>query len=184
LRGFGQVLVIFDQQNPASTHPLTLNGIRSLGGLIHDAVAGARQVQPYSGPNPRLAVDADMASGLFYKPKDHAEAKSGAFADGLGCKEWVEGPLNHFRGHACAGVGDADAYIFTGLELAELLDIVRMESCIPCLDHQLSAVGHGVSRVGGEVGYRGLQLSGVNHRRPHVVFGFQHDLDVFTQGPG
>ena len=59
-----------------------------------------------------------LAAGLFGKTVDHGEAKAGAHADRLGGEEWVEGTGNDLRAHAVSGIGDEDAGIGAGLNIA------------------------------------------------------------------
>ena len=50
------------------------------------------------------ALQGDVAAGLLHETVDHAEAKPGAAAGGLGGEERLEGAALDGLGHALAGV--------------------------------------------------------------------------------
>ena len=82
---------------------------------------GARQIDRHGRALADLALDADFAVRLVGEAEDLAEAEAGALADRLGGEEGLERALAHFGGHAAAGVGDRDADIFAGADVADFI---------------------------------------------------------------
>ena len=67
-----------------------------------------------------LGVDPHLPARLPHEAVDHRQAEAGALADGLGGEERVEGPGDHLRRHAGAGIGDAEREVLPRRQVALL----------------------------------------------------------------
>ncbi len=116
-----------------------------------------RQVEADGGADAGRGVDPRLAAGLPGEAVDHGQAQARALPDRLGGEERVERLGDHVRGHAGAGVADAQRDVGSGRQLA-LLRRPPVQPHLPGLDRQPSAVRHGVARVDAQVEQRVLEL--------------------------
>ncbi len=89
-----------------------------------------------------LAIDADMAPGLFDEAMHHGEPETRAFAHGFGGEERLEHPVDDVLGDARARVGHAQQNILPLIDVAKLLRIGLVEKSIGGLDGQATAIRH------------------------------------------
>lgn len=109
-----------------------------------------------------LAVDADVAPGLFQQSVHHAEPEARAFPLRLGREERFKGTIAHFRRHPDARIADFDHRVPTGFDVWKSSCIVRIGAKCARRDPQRAALGHCVARVDHEVEYRVFELSRVD----------------------
>jgi len=80
--------LVFDEENDlVARHDGGLGGCRRGGGKL---ITSRGKIEAERGAAAGLAVDADLAAGLLHETIHHAEAETGAAADGLGGEEWLE----------------------------------------------------------------------------------------------
>jgi CHASE3 domain sensor protein len=106
------------------------------------------------------------------------KAEAGALADGLGREERLEGALHHLRRHSATGVGDADADIFAGPDVAHL---IGREGYVGRAHAHQAFAFHRVARVHREVDDRILELVRVDVDRPHVRREVDLDMDALAE---
>ncbi len=115
-----------------------------------------------------------MSTRLPGKTKGLAEAKAGPLTDRLGGEERVERLLDDLLRHAAAGIRDRNHHILSGRDVVFCrVSFVDMSVC--CLDRQLAAVRHRVTRIDGEVEHRVFELVRIG-LGPRLTKGRGQDL--------
>src|SRR4030095_14440406 len=79
-----------------------------------------RQMDLDGGPEPDLAVDADVTAGLLDETIHHAQPEARALADLLGGEERIERPRQYLRRHSGSGIADHQRDVSSGRDLASL----------------------------------------------------------------
>ena len=116
-----------------------------------------------------------MAARLLDETIHLAQAETGAVSGVLRREERVERPGERIGTHADARVGDRQRYVLAGHDFDLAGGVALVERGVGCLDGQLSAVGHRVARIDGEIEDGVLQLVRVDARAPEPAG--QNDLD-------
>ena len=130
---------------------------------------------------PDFAVDFRMSAGLLHEPIDLRQAEAGALAGALGGEERVERLGQHVLGHANSGIADEQSDILARLKVGIRGSIGIIEKAIRRLDGELSAIGHRIARVEGQVDDRILELIGVDEAGPQAPGLHRFDLDRLAQ---
>ena len=146
------------------------------------AIAGEVELDARAGAG--LAVDGDVAAGLFDEAVDHAEAKAGAFADFLGREERLEHPAERLLVHARARVAHRDHHVLAGDHFGVGGGIALVEVNVRRLDGQEAAVRHGVAGVDAEIQDCALELVRIDIHRPEARREDTLQLDGLAQASG
>ena len=138
--------------------------------------SGPGKIQGEGGSPPRLALDQDVAPGLFGEPEHLAETQPGALADALGGVEGLEDAIQLVGGDAMAGIADGD-----GDEVA--LDAGmgahgRHVAAGADLHLQRPLPVHGVAGVRGHVDDGGVELARVRVDEAGLVRRRERDVDA------
>ena len=83
----------------------------------------------------------------------------------LGGEERIERLASDLRRHAVAGIADRHPHISARRRVVRPSAFERE---VHRRDRQLAAIGHGVACVQAEIQQRGLDLAGIDHRRPQI----------------
>jgi len=127
-------------------------------------------------------VDVDPSFVITDDAEGGGEAHADSFFPFLGGEEGVEDALADFFRHTTTGVGDFRDHVGSGfcerLRPAVVLVYLHVFGC----DEKVSAVGHGVARVHGEVEEDLVHLSGVAECDGGGRGEVRADADVFVDG--
>ena len=135
---------------------------------------GTRQVDLHRRAGAGFAGKPHRAAELRRHAVDLRKPEATALADRLGGEERLERVLHDIAGHADTGIDHRDPHVVARIECVQPSGFVSIH--ISRCDAQLTAIGHRVSGVDGEVENDKLELRGITRRRPEV--GRQIGLDL------
>src|SRR5947209_3427989 len=108
---------------------------------------------------------------------DLTQAEASSLTRFLGCEERLSRPLQHILRHASSVIGDLDHHVPTRLCVWMACGHVLVENNSPGSDGHLSAGGHRVAGIDGQVEQRGTKLRRIDvARASHSV---QCEVDVY-----
>src|SRR6266446_2588076 len=126
-----------------------------------------------------LAVDPDVAAGLFYDSVDGCQAQAGALPEFFSGEERIKNPQLRLAIHSAARVRDRQQYIGAWNGRRMFFPIALVYFDIARLDGKASALGHGVPRVHRQVQEYLLNLSGVGFDSAKRRIEQDFELDIF-----
>src|SRR5262249_7536198 len=119
------------------------------------------QVDPETRALQSIGFGNDVSVALRHDAIDRSESEPGAFARGLGRKEWLEQVFFGRLVHPDAGVGEREHHKTAWLQPKWTASVGEHELFVRRLDSDASAARHGIARVGGEVHQDALDLAGI-----------------------
>jgi hypothetical protein len=128
-----------------------------------------RNVHSDSRSPPDFAIDPDVTTGLFDEAVDHAESQAAALPNLLGRKEGFKDLINPIGGNAHASVSDCQDDIVSGCDLTIPGRMVFVEMYDITFYCEIAAVGHGVTRVDGQVQNSCFELVGIGPDAGNVL---------------
>ena len=117
--------------------------------------------------------DFERATQLASQAMRHRQAKAGAMADRLGCEEGLGCGRLDRRGHADAGIGDAQADKLAGNQRHGEAALAPLGG-----NDDLPAVRHGVARIDHQVEDGQFQLMSIGAHRRHIRRGIDMENDL------
>src|SRR5256885_1157007 len=127
-----------------------------------------------------LVVGADIAAALLDDPVDGREAEPGAFSLRFGGEEGLEDPSSSLGTHANAGVAHREHGVGPRLHDRVLAGIRFVELHVGGFDRQLTARGHGIARIHGEIHDDLLELAAVGAHGTQVAARRRSQVDVLA----
>src|SRR5690606_36164226 len=132
-------------------------------------------------PVSQLAVDPDAPATLLDDAVDGGQAESGSLSLILGREEGLEDAASSLGIHAGPCIAHREHHVWPRAHRAVSLDVLDIEIDVGGLDGKLSAMGHGITRIHGEVHDHLLELARICHYTTQLVGQVDFDVDVFLQ---
>jgi len=143
-----------------------------------------RQIDLERGPTPGLAVDPDIAAGLFHDPVHGGEAQAGSLTKLLGGEERLEDMRLRFGIHPATGIAHGQHHKTPRQGAAVAATVIRIEFDVGCLDYQLAPVEHRIPSVDRQVHDDLLDLSRVGFDAAKVLSQMGFKLNVVANQTG
>src|SRR6185436_8270475 len=109
-------------------------------------------------------------------------AQARAFADFLGGEEWLEDPVNDFRGNATAGIPDAQGDIAAGGGTQDAFRRTFVQGDILRFDENGSPLLHGVTGIHTKIEQNLVKLRRIAFDRGEVAGVSRADGNGFRKG--
>src|SRR6476620_11856963 len=121
-----------------------------------------------------------MSARLLDDSEHRRQTKARALVRAFVGEERLEQAVARGPVHAAAGVREGNEYMPAGMRLGMHGHVSFIEDDIGRLDRELTANGHGVARVHGQVHDYLLKLADVHLDGPKIVGAMEMKIDVLT----
>jgi hypothetical protein len=98
-------------------------------------------------------------------------------------KEGLKGPCDHIPGHAGPRIPHGEHDIITWLDFDILCRVRFIQRHIRRFDGEMTAPGHGIARIDGQIEDRIFDLGGIRDRLPKTGSGKRAHCDVLSECP-